>query len=119
MTTVEPTLAANGEDVLCGACGLRLPLVRRARRRYDPQWNHGKAYVHVLEWRPEWRLVPVEAAMPAHLECARRIRRAPAPHPEPHLGAAFYIHNTLAPLALCACGALNRMDPKTLHVQAM
>jgi hypothetical protein len=121
MTTVDAVLSANGKYAVCGACGD--PLCRRDRQPADPQWNGGRAYVHVLVWGPEWRLVPA-GNEPAHLirdvSSHNRYARGNAPvrHPPGGQGAGFYVGVTLAPLARCSCGTVNRADPRTLHVQA-
>jgi hypothetical protein len=109
---------------VCGTCGE--PIVRRDRVTVDPRWNAGKAYRHVLRWGPEWRLVPAAGDDPAYLirdaSARERYARGNAPvrgRPGP-AGAPYYIKFGPAdPLALCSCGEINRMDPKTLDVQAL
>jgi hypothetical protein len=121
MTAVDAVLSTNGKYAVCGACGESL--CRRDRLAADPEWNAGRSYVHVLVWGAEWRLVPA-GNEPAYLirdvSSAARYARSNAPvrgRPGPQ-GAALYVAHTAAPLALCRCGALNRADPRTLHVQA-
>jgi hypothetical protein len=121
MTTVEAVLSSNRKYALCGACGR--PLCRRDRRDVDPAWNK-RDYVHVLVWGPEWRLHPA-GEQPAYLtrDASSRTRydlgNAPVRGTPGPQGAPGYVSWTPAPLALCECGALNRADPKVLHVQAM
>jgi hypothetical protein len=121
--SVDAVLSANGKYAVCGACGE--PLCRRDRRAAEPQWNAGRAYIHVLVWGPEWRLVPALDDEPAYLtrdaSSDRRFALGNAPvrgRPGDWVGAAYYVSYTVAPLARCRCGATNRADPKTLHVQA-
>jgi hypothetical protein len=113
-----------GKYAVCGACGESI--VRRDRVTVDPRWNAGKGYVHALVWGPEWRLVPAHGDEPAYLtrdaSAHERYARRNAPvrgRPGPS-GAPLYIaHGPPDPLALCSCGVLNRLDPQTLHVQAL
>ena len=113
-----------GKYAVCGACGE--PIVRRDRRTVDPQWNAGKGYAHVLVWGPEWRLVPAHGDEPAYLtrdaSSHERYARRNAPvrgRPGPS-GAPYYVKfGPPDPLALCSCGVLNRLDPRSLHVKAL
>jgi hypothetical protein len=127
MNTVDARLSPAprwGKYAVCGACGESI--VRRNRVPADPVWNSGRDYAHVLDWGPEWRLVPATGDEPAYLtrddSSRQRYARGNAPvrgRPGPS-GAAHYIaFGPSNPLALCSCGALNRMDPRTLHVQAL
>lgn len=123
MTIVDAVLSTNGKYAICGSCGEAL--CRRDRMTAPPEWNRGRDYVHVLVWGPEWRLVQA-GDEPAHLirdaSSGSRYARGNAPvrgRPGDWAGAPSYVHFTLAPLALCACGALNRADPRTLHVAAL
>jgi hypothetical protein len=123
--TVEARLSPfPGKYALCGACGE--PICRRDRFAVDPLTNAGRGYRHALTWGPEWRLVPALGDEPAYLTRDRsakeRYARGNAPvrgRPGP-MGAAYYVgFGPADPLALCSCGAMNRMDPLTLHVQAL
>jgi len=123
---VEARLSGDpfpGKYAVCGSCGESI--VRRDRVTVDPQW-YGKSYVHALVWGPEWRLVPARGDEPAYLtrdaSARERYARENAPvrgRPGP-AGAPYYIaHGPPDPLALCSCGVLNRLDPRSLHVKAL
>jgi hypothetical protein len=113
-----------GKYAVCGACGASI--CRRDRFTVDPLTNAGRDYRHALCWGPEWRLVPARGDAPAHLTRDRSsqerydlgnapVRSQPGPG-----GAAYYVgFGPPDPLALCRCGAMNHMDPRTLHVQAL
>jgi hypothetical protein len=117
MTPIDATLSVDGKSILCGICRRVFSGLHRERWPANPLWTDvkhgGKPYVHVLRWGSQWYLAQPDDAMPTHLEWSRYRR-----DPGDYVGAGAYIGQTLAPLARCECRALNRADPKTLHVQA-
>lgn len=108
---VEAVLSRDGRWALCGECGRELvPLIKQ------PAPGHRKPYAYVLLWDARWRLVPEREGRPAYMERVARVRRDPSPS---GATARYISFGPPDPLALCPCGVLDRMDPRTLNTEAL